>query len=223
MKHQPHAPIFLKQNECLKENEGYFIKYVDGRLSYVNEYFLDIVYLVTNIRFRLDDVINQKGEDIFPRTENGFFSRIQNDTINTMCTQIYNTSFSLHNKSIYVEAITIPIFQNQKLHQITCRIRYLNIYKVNQRFVIISSRELQILSGLCLGLSAKSMSYILNIREGSVTTYVNRVKKKLNAHNHLDLLTIVRKHALLFALIKYATQIYLPLRESVKMASSNSL
>ncbi len=199
----------VKQEAHLSINDVYFVKDANGVLTHISDNFLEILALFTGLYRYREELINRKMEAVLPRTRNQFFTTLHQDTVMTLQSQHYQTSFHHGAKSIHVAADSQPLFTSGALTHVACCLRYLSLYKIDGKYVFLSHRELQILAGLFIGLSAKVMSQALNISLGTTTTYVNRLKNKMQFYNQVQLLNIILSHGHSVALLNYSQQLFL--------------
>lgn len=63
-------------------------------------------------------------------------------------------------------------------------------------FKILSKREVEIMRHVATGLSVDDIAAEMNITSSTARTHQRNIRKKLNAHNTLDLLSYSRKHGM---------------------------
>ncbi len=207
-----------------KEHAVFFFKDATGHYRYVNETLLQLLSHYFNHEVKMSDIINKQDIDIFPEECAEFFVSFDKRVRESRSqVQEYETFKINKTQQIYAVAVKKPIYENGDFIGILGKTRYLNVFTVKGKMVILSQRELDVLVHIVFGISAKQIARTLKISRGSVSTYIMRIKVKLHVETQVQLIEMIQKHVLAAYILKYLSRLMHQIEveeENPKLASA---
>ena len=146
-----------------------------------------------------------KDIEIYPKETAKFFVGFDKEVFDKSGAVTKFETFEISkNKIIHAVATKIPIYDDKdNLLGILGKTRYLNFFLIHGHAVILSKRELDILVHVVFGLSLKKMAHTLNVSVGSISSYLNRLKEKIDCHSQSEIIHLVRRHSLSAHILEY--------------------
>ncbi len=198
----------LQQNlfphEQNAKSTAYYMKDNDGRYLFINKPVLQVMRYFVGHHICKQSIIGRADDEIFDDETMRFLQDYDKEILDSPQAlerfQTFKISYKLH---IYSYALKVPVYSDDKLIGLFGRTQYLNYFTIRGRDVFISKRELDVLVHLVFGLPLKYIAMNLNIKIGSVSTYVTRIKNKLDCDSQIDFVNLVSQRALSCAYLKY--------------------
>lgn len=187
-----------------------FYKDTAHRYQYVNDNLLGVMKYYIGEEFTADELIGKTDGDIYPKSMAKFFINFDIDVIQAKIPITRFQCFKIDSKRlIHAVATKIPIFdKDNHVIGILGKTRYLNFFKIGGELVILSNRELDILAHVVFGLSFKTIARNLDISVGTVSTYLLRLKDKIGCQTQVEIIELIRKHALSAHVLEYLCRLF---------------
>ncbi len=187
---------------------GVFIKNTSHEYQYINETLANVMQKFTGEVSSQSCLLLHKDDAIFPKL-------IAEDCMDSdkrvyqgeRLVKVFET-FTLNKKqSKYAVTYKEPIYEGCKIVGLLGKIHYLNVFEINKKEVILSERELVVLTQICFGLSMKEIAHRIGVSVGTVSTYINRIKVKLDVYHHHQLLNVIHQNQLATPMLDYLSDV----------------
>jgi len=199
------ASHFSSDLESDDDLSSVFFKDTQHRYQYINDNGFSIMQYYVGDALTRESVIGKKDTDIYPPDTAKFFMDFDKKVMESQKTeslfQIYTISKS---KIIYSTAVKVPIKnENGEVIGLLGRTRYLNYFKIDGRPIILSKRELDIFAHTVFGIPIKQTANNLDLSVGTVSSYLGRLKVKLNYTSQNQIIKLIRRHVLSTHVLEY--------------------
>lgn len=186
------------------EHAVYFFKDSHLRYQYVSPTFLSLLSYYFNRPVKAKEILNKTDKDIYPQESAEFFTDFDRRVRDSQTEIKEYESFKINKtQRIFAVARKKTIYYQNTYVGILGKTKYLNIFTINGKMVILSQRELDVLVHIVFGLSIKVIAKHLSISAGSVSTYIMRIKTKLMVDTQLELIALIKEHVLANYAIEY--------------------
>ncbi len=188
---------------------GISIKDLESRYLYINEHLLEEMKFVNAKDFAIEDIINHKDSEFYEPSIASRFTNFDKEVIKEQKAIIKHVVFQIRStKTIYSIMEKRPLYHDGELIGVIAKINYLNVFILNDKRVILSKRELDILVHTLFGMPFKYMSRVLDISLGTISTYSQRLRAKLGYDSQLELTKIINHHGLSPYALQYLAEFY---------------
>lgn len=177
--------------------EEHFIRDLDGNFTYTNDYFremLKLFYPEKHVPRR--PLEGQNMDDILTPEKLAYIKDFDRKIIETASEHRYMATYKFKHHTVKYIIIGYPVYQDNRIKEISIIGRYLNLFKINNDIIILSDRELDVLAHITFGYPAKHIAAQLNISTSTVNTHINRIREKLNIKHQCELINLLKEHAI---------------------------
>lgn len=192
---------FFDETKSIKEVR--FGKDLENCFLYSNQHFCDMIHFYSGRELTPASLIGQAVSDILPTSATEVLMALDAQAIKKLCKLSYFKKFEFKKHTISIAITVRPYFNGAQLLGTLTEAQYLNLFMVDGKPVVLSPRELDVLVHMTFGITSKVTASNLDVSIGTVVTYIDRIRKKLNVSNQKQLILLLNQHAIDQHILKY--------------------